>query len=132
MAKTNEIKSENNVETSEFSDFNEYQKTIVKTDLTEVGEPGQVSMGMVEKILGLSGEAGEVADKIKKIVRDKGGQISEEDKAEVVKELGDVLWYVATAARYLGVPFSEVARVNVRKMESRFKRGKLSGSGDNR
>ena len=112
-------------------DFDKYQKQIVKYDLTKP-EGSDVSMGMVEKILGLTGEAGEVADKVKKIVRDKGGAISSKDREEIVKELGDVLWYTATVARYLDVPFSEVVEKNIEKAESRRIRGKLHGSGDNR
>ena len=111
--------------------FDEYQKQIKKYDLMEP-EDGVVSMGMVEKMLGLTGEAGEVADKVKKIVRDKGGKISEDDKEEIVKELGDVLWYVATIARYLNVPLSDVVEKNIEKAESRRLRGKIHGSGDNR
>lgn len=112
-------------------EFDDYQRKIVKYDLLEPEREG-VSAGLIEKVLGLTGEAGETADKFKKIIRDKGGRISEEDKEEITKELGDVLWYVATIARYLEVPFSEVAKINVAKLESRAKRGKLSGDGDNR
>ena len=111
--------------------FDEYQKQIEKYDLM-APEGDVVSMGMIEKVLGLAGEAGEVADKVKKLVRDRGGAISEDDKAEIVKELGDVLWYTATIARYLEVPFSEMAEGNVQKLESRQQRGKLNGFGDNR
>ena len=111
--------------------FDKYQEAIKIYDLcdpaTEV-----VPVGLMEKVLGLTGEAGETADKFKKIIRDKGGKISEEDKMEIVAELGDVLWYTATIARYLGVPFSEVAKRNLQKAESRRKRGKLHGSGDHR
>jgi len=112
-------------------EFDQYQEKIKKYDLMEP-ENGVVSMGMVEKVLGLAGESGEVTDKFKKIVRDKNGKISEDDKGEIVKELGDVLWYVAIIARYLNVPLSEVAEKNVEKLESRRQRGKLNGSGDNR
>ena len=112
-------------------EFDQYQKQIEKYDLMKPEKEG-VSMGMIEKVLGLTGEAGEVADKVKKIVRDKNGVISEEDKSEIVKELGDVLWYVATVARYLEVPLSKLAEKNVDKLESREKRGKLHGAGDNR
>ena len=112
-------------------EFDQYQNQIEKYDLMQP-EKDTVSMGMVEKVLGLAGEAGEVADKVKKIVRDKSGKVLDGDREEVVKELGDVLWYVATIARYLEVPLSEVAEKNVEKLGSREKRGKLHGSGDNR
>ncbi len=111
--------------------FDEYQEEVKKFDLFEqtnnVLEPA-----FMAKILGLPGEAGEVSEKFKKIVRDKGGKISNEDKDEIVKELGDVTWYVATIARYLGVLFSEVAEGNIDKLSSRMERGKLHGRGDNR
>ena len=88
--------------------------------------------GLIEKVLGLPGEAGEAADKFKKIIRDKGGVISLEDREEIVKELGDVMWYVATTAAYLDVDLSEVAQKNIEKLESRQKRNKIHGAGDNR
>lgn len=78
--------------------------------------------------LGLTGEAGEVADKIKKHYRDK----TELDIFAVTKELGDVLWYVAALARWLGVNLQEVAEVNIKKLEDRARRGATGGSGDNR
>jgi len=77
--------------------------------------------------LGLVGEAGEVAEKVKKWLRD--GYI---EKEEVAKELGDVLWYLAVLSRDLGYPLSDIARMNLDKLSSRKKRGKLKGSGDNR
>ena len=88
--------------------------------------------GLIEKVLGLPGEAGEAADKFKKIIRDKGGVISKASREEIIKELGDVLWYVAMIAEYLEVPLSEVAKVNIDKLESRYKRDKIHGFGDNR
>jgi len=88
--------------------------------------------GFLEKVLGLVGEAGETADKVKKVIRDKGGCASEEDREAIAKELGDVLWYVANVARYLGVSLSEVAEINIDKLSSRKKRGKLHGAGDER
>lgn len=88
--------------------------------------------GLIEKVLGLPGEAGEAADKFKKIIRDKGGVISLSDREEIVKELGDVMWYVSTIAAYLDVPLSEVANGNISKLESRLRRNKIHGEGDNR
>ena len=90
------------------------------------------SPAFLEKVLGLVGEAGETADKIKKILRDKDGKIDERDREEVVKELGDVVWYVANIARYLDVPLSEVAEKNIEKLTSRKQRNLLNGEGDNR
>lgn len=82
--------------------------------------------------LGLTGEAGEVAEKIKKIIRDQEGRVSEEHKKEIGKELGDVLWYMAQMATELGLDMSEIAQGNIDKLTSRRDRGVLGGSGDNR
>lgn len=112
-------------------DFNEYQKKAAKYDFFDAtGDLGEVEF--IEKVLGLVGEAGETADKIKKILRDKDGVVSLEDRGLVVKELGDVLWYIASIARYLDVPLSEVASGNIEKLESRWQRNKLHGEGDER
>ena len=111
--------------------FDEYQTLAAKCDLFDATSDIK-SPGFLEKILGLTGEAGETADKFKKIIRDKDGQMSEEDKDAIIKELGDVLWYTASIARYLDIPFSEVAKKNIEKLESRMKRNTLHGSGDNR
>ena len=72
----------------------------------------------------------QAADKIKKILRDKDGVVSPEDRGLIVKELGDVLWYLASIARYLGAPLSEVASGNIDKLESRWQRNKLHGEGE--
>lgn len=82
--------------------------------------------------LGLTSEAGEVADKFKKIIRDEDGKISEEKKIEIIKELGDVLWYLSQLSSELDVSLERVAALNLEKLRSRMKRGKISGSGDNR
>ncbi|HEV7586270.1 MAG TPA: nucleoside triphosphate pyrophosphohydrolase family protein [Solirubrobacteraceae bacterium] len=82
--------------------------------------------------LGLAGEAGEVAEHAKKAIRDDGGSVSEERRAAMSKELGDVLWYVAQLASELGLELEDVARENLEKLSSRQQRGVLSGSGDER
>ena len=112
-------------------DLDKYQKRVAKYDLFETTVDLK-SPGFLEKILGLAGEAGEAADKVKKILRDKGGYASTEDRKELIKELGDVLWYVANVARYLDADLSDVAKGNIDKLESRYKRNKLHGEGDNR
>ena len=111
--------------------FDEYQEKAAKYDFFEVTD-SLSEVGFIEKVLGLTGEAGEAADKIKKILRDKDGVVSDEDRGLVVKELGDVLWYVASIARYLNVPLSDVASGNIEKLESRLQRDKLHGEGDER
>ena len=82
--------------------------------------------------LGLAGEAGEVCEKVKKIMRDKGGVLSEADALELSKELGDVLWYLTALACEINVALSTIAEENVEKLHSRKERGMLQGSGDNR
>ncbi len=82
--------------------------------------------------LGLCGEAGEFADKLKKAIRDDNGWITEERRVALAAELGDVLWYVACCARELGIPLADIAEANIEKLLSRAQRGKLQGSGDNR
>jgi NTP pyrophosphatase (non-canonical NTP hydrolase) len=82
--------------------------------------------------LGLAGEAGEIAEHAKKAIRDDGGSVSEERRAAMSKELGDVLWYVAQIASELGLELEDVARENLEKLSSRQRRGVLSGSGDER
>ncbi|HWX96937.1 MAG TPA: nucleoside triphosphate pyrophosphohydrolase family protein [Solirubrobacteraceae bacterium] len=82
--------------------------------------------------LGLAGEAGEVAEHAKKAIRDDGGTVSDERRAAMAKELGDVLWYVAQLASELGLELEDVARENLEKLSSRQRRGVLSGSGDER
>ncbi len=111
--------------------LDEYQDKVKEFDFFEVTD-NLGAPGFVEKALGLAGEAGEAADKVKKIIRDKGGRPSEEDRAAIVKELGDVLWYVANMARYLNVSLSEVAEGNIEKLSSRKQRNKLHGEGDER
>ncbi len=111
--------------------FDEYQEKAKKYDFFEATD-NLLAPGFIEKVLGLTGEAGETADKIKKIIRDKEGVVSDEDKESIVKELGDTLWYLAGIARYLEVPLSEVARGNINKLESRYQRNRLHGEGDNR
>lgn len=113
--------------------LDEYQKQAITTELMK--RPDIVSANdpaFVAKVLGLVGEAGEVAEKFKKIVRDKQGKITEEDKREIIKELGDVLWYISAIASYLDTPLEELAQKNLDKLFSRRDRGTARGSGDNR
>jgi NTP pyrophosphatase (non-canonical NTP hydrolase) len=82
--------------------------------------------------LGLCGEAGEVAEKIKKMIRDDGGVLSDERRAALSKELGDVLWYVAQIATEADLDLDAIADENLAKLLSRRDRNVLSGSGDDR
>lgn len=108
--------------------LDEYQQHALTTAL----KTDDKFMDMMHWVLGMAGESGEVADKLKKIIRDKGGTITPADEAELVKEIGDVLWYVAVMADQLGVSLNDVAQANVDKLASRKSRGTLAGSGDNR
>lgn len=113
--------------------LNDYQKEAAVTDLLGNGQTAPVSdPAHIAKVLGLVGEAGEVAEKYKKIIRDKKGELTNGDIQELVKELGDVLWYTAMLARYLGVDFDDVAKGNIAKLRDRQKRNTQRGSGDNR
>ena len=111
--------------------FDEYQEKAKKYDLFEATD-NLKEVAFTEKVLGLAGEAGEAADKVKKILRDKDGKVSLDDKGAISKELGDVLWYLANISRYLGIPLSEVASGNIEKLESRYQRNKIHGAGDER
>jgi len=82
--------------------------------------------------LGLAGEAGEVCEKIKKIMRDHDGKIDQENKESVCKELGDVLWYVAMVAAEFNLSLASIAEGNLDKLRDRIDRGVIKGSGDER
>ena len=90
------------------------------------------NQGLYYTALGLAGEAGEVANKVKKIMRDDNGNLEEKAKAEIFDELGDVLWYCATIADEIGVNLEDVAKLNLSKLKDRMNRGKIGGSGDKR
>lgn len=82
--------------------------------------------------LGLVGEAGEIANKVKKILRDYGGRVTTDVKKDLAKEVGDVLWYLARFADEIGYPLEVIAQENLDKLRSRSERGVLGGSGDDR
>jgi len=83
-------------------------------------------------VLGLTGETGEVAEKFKKLVREKNSDIKQLDLDDMSKELGDVLWYLTVLADFLGISLEDIAKLNLAKLADRQKRGVLNGSGDNR
>lgn len=105
--------------------FDDYQKKALTTAIDEGSE-------LEQRVLGLVGESGEIADKIKKWYRDDGGDLSKLDKQSIAAELGDTLWYIATLADFLGYKLSEIADYNVKKLADRQNRNMLGGSGDNR
>lgn len=107
--------------------FEEYQ---IKARSTAIYP--NIGNNYIYPTLGLVGEAGEVAEKIKKIIRDNKGVISEEKKTEIIKELGDVMWYVANLSEEIGSSLEEVSIRNIEKLKSRQERNQLQGNGDNR
>ena len=82
--------------------------------------------------LALGEECGEVSGKVKKVIRDKGGKFYHDDIQAMALELGDVLWYAANLAHVLGYTLSEIAQMNIDKINSRVERGTLHGEGDER
>ncbi len=87
---------------------------------------------IVYPTMGLVNEAGEVAGKVKKIFRDRAGEISDEDREALKQELGDVLWYLAQICTDLDLSLQEVAETNLVKLFSRLERGQIKGDGDSR
>lgn len=106
--------------------FNDYQQLARKTAIY----PEHV--GLEYTVLGLASEAGEVAGKLKKILRDKAGLLSFDDIVDIGSELGDVLWYVAMTADELGLSLLAIAERNISKLADRQERKVLGGSGDER
>jgi NTP pyrophosphatase (non-canonical NTP hydrolase) len=90
--------------------------------------PGQGTVqGLVYTVLGLAGEAGEMANQVKKTLRDDDGVLTDQRRAKLVDELGDVLWYVANTAKELGVPLADIAQQNLNKLQARKEQGTLKG-----
>ena len=116
-------------------ELNEYQKKALETAVY----PSEYKV--IYPALGMNGEAGEVADKVKKTIRDTivlknaiTGEIilPDEKRKELAKEVGYVLWYVATMANDIGYSLEEIGKMNIEKLQSRKERGVLGGNGDNR
>lgn len=110
-------------------DFAEYEALAGRT-ATFSGKQKEYALAYLT--LGVTGEAGEVAEKIKKIIRNDEGEVSEEKRDAIKHEIGDVLWYLAMLSRELGIPFEEAAKANIEKLADRLKRGVIRSSGDNR
>lgn len=107
--------------------FSEYQSRSRETAIyPNAGD------NIVYPALGLCGEAGETAEKVKKAIRDDGGTLTEERREAIAAELGDVLWYVAQLATEAGLELETIAEANIEKLSSRRRRSVLHGSGDDR
>jgi len=107
--------------------LNEYQTLALRT-----ARPKDAHNELFHLLLGLCGEAGEIAEKAKKIVRDQDSDFTKLDKNDLTKELGDVLWHIATIADYFDIELDAVGVTNIQKLASRLERGVIGGSGDNR
>ena len=107
--------------------FNQYQENAKETALYP-----NVGKNPYYPTLGLAGEAGEISNKVKKIMRDKDGHIDDETKDDIKKELGDVLWYVAAVASEFGLSLGEIADYNHQKLLKRKENNTIKGNGDNR
>jgi len=107
--------------------LNEYQTLALRT-----ASPKDKKNELFHLLLGLCGEAGEIAEKAKKIIRDHDSDFSKLDKEDLAKELGDVLWHVAVVSDYFDIKLDTVGEMNIKKLASRLERGTISGSGDNR
>ena len=108
------------------SDLDMYQK-VAKTTAIYPRE-----QAIIYPTLGLTGEAGEVANKVKKIIRDGSDKTSEDMVQAISSEIGDCLWYIAVLADDVGIKLSDIANANLEKLENRKKKGTIHGSGDER
>jgi len=107
--------------------FDENQKGCKKTALYP-----NVGRNYIYPTIGLMGEAGEVANKVKKLIRDDNSEITKEKRKEIAYEMGDMLWYIAQLSTELGLKLSDVVKMNQKKLLSRKIRKTLKGNGDNR
>ena len=108
-------------------DCDDYQRAAMRT-----ARDRDAPHEFVALVLGLVGEAGEVAEKVKKLVRDQDGDLAQLDRDDMAAELGDVLWYAAVLADFLGLSLDDVAQRNIDKLADRQRRAVLGGSGDHR
>ena len=108
-------------------DFKTYQKKA-----RESAQYPNLGSNNIYPTLGLVGETGEVAEKVKKVLRDKNGIFDQESKEAIKKELGDVLWYLSNLCTEFKFSLDEVALQNLEKLKNRVAKGTISGSGDER
>lgn len=106
---------------------NDYQNVAATTAIYP-----NIGNNLTYTVLGLVGEAGEVAEKLKKLIRDEGGVMTDDYREKMALELSDIGWYLAMVAYELDYSLEEIFQMNLDKLASRAQRGMLSGSGDNR
>ena len=104
----------------DLADFDEYQKLALRT-ASPTSTENDLAM-LTSAALGLSGESGEIADHIKKIVYH-GHPLDDETRDKIAKEIGDILWYCAIGSRGIGIDLAEIARMNVEKLRKRYPEG---------
>lgn len=109
--------------------LNQYQEAALVTAIYPAATPVD---GIMYTTLGLVGEAGEIANKVKKILRDDRGMLTPDRRNDLQSELGDVLWYVASLAYELEIDLSDIAEQNLLKLGFRKADGTLQGEGDKR
>lgn len=107
--------------------FDDYQQAALRT-----AADTKQKFELFHLVLGLVGETGEIAEKMKKWIRDQNAEESKIDKADLTKELGDVLWYAAVLAHYFDISFDDIASKNIAKLADRQQRNVLRGAGDDR
>lgn len=111
-----------------YMDFKEYQRKANRTGKF----PGTELDALLYCTLGVAGEVGELVNKIKKIIRDDNRIITKEKISEIQYEAGDVLWYISQISRLAGSDIETVAKMNIKKLEERAKKGTIHGAGDHR
>ena len=115
--------------------FTEYQESTARTAMYS-GSQSKRDLnpiaGLIYTTLGLAGEAGEIANKVKKVIRDDNCILSEQVRQKIADEIGDVAWYMSQLSTELNKALDDIAAANIAKLTSRLERGTIAGSGDNR
>ncbi|DAZ90104.1 Uncharacterised protein [Mycobacteroides abscessus subsp. bolletii] len=112
--------------------LDEYQRRAAETAIYPGADDTSSVDGLAYVAMGLVGGAGEIANKVKKVLRDDGGVLTDDARMRIMFGLGDVLWYVAQTATQLGADLDSIAGINIAKLASRSERGTLQGAGDTR
>ena len=112
-----------------YMEFNEYQDLASRTADFKDRSP---EYKIMYSCMGLAGETGEVIEKVKKVIRNHGGKMSEEQREAIKQEIGDVLWYLSQVARFCDIALDDAAKANVEKLADRRARGVIRSEGDKR